>query len=88
MILATKRLLEVETRQKQLENDIAAFRAHLDSERVELANLKEQTIRAINRLRQREVRGEPKEPNGEPAPKPISPLAAAILRGSDVVLPR
>lgn len=80
MFIAEKRILALETTVRQVVNDNLAMRATLDSERVELANLKEQAIRAINRLRQREVR---KEPNGEPAEpvKPMNPLAASILKG-------
>ncbi len=86
MFIAEKRILALETAVKQVVNDNFAMRATLDSERVELANLKEQAIRAINRLRQREVR---KEPNGPPAdpPKPMNPLALNILKGAGHVLP-
>lgn len=88
MFLAEKRLLALETAVKQVENDNRAMRATLDSERVELANLKEQAIRAINRLRQREVRA---EPNGDPkeTPKPMNPLAQELLKGTHhELLPR
>lgn len=80
MILAKSRVLELETRVKQLENDFSALRSTMDSERVQLADLKEQAIRTINRLQQQKRR-EPKEPNGEPVKKEISPMARRILGG-------
>lgn len=88
MFLAHKRLLELETGLKQVRNDMDSLRSTLDSERVQLADLKEQAIRTINRLQQQKRR-EPKEPNGDPVEAPApNPLAAHILRGANVVLPR
>ncbi len=88
MFLAYRRLLECETAVKQLRNDMSALTSSMDSERVQLADLKEQAIRTINRLQQQKRR-EPKEPNGDPVQtKPPNPLAAQLLRSSNVVLPR
>lgn len=72
---------------KQLQNDMSALTSSMDSERVQLADLKEQAIRTINRLQQQKRR-EPQEPNGGPeAKKDPNPLALELLRSRHVVLP-
>lgn len=87
MFLAHKRILELETAVKQVRNDMSALSSAWDSERVQLADLKEQAIRTINRLQQQKRR-EPQDPNGDKAPAiPPNPLAEQILRGANVVLP-
>lgn len=87
MFLAHRRVLELETAVKQLRNDMTSLASAWDSERVHLADLKEQAIRTINRLQQQKRR-EPQEPNGDSAPKKEpNPLAVELLRPRHVVLP-
>lgn len=86
MFRAQKRILELETTVKQLENEIRALRREWEMEQVHLSDLKEQGRRVLSRIAQRDKR----EKNGEPAqaePKPMSPAAAALLRGHHGVLP-
>lgn len=80
MLIAKARFLEVETAVKRLKNQMADIQSAWDSERVHLADLKEQAIRTINRLQQQKRR-EPKEPNGQPVEKPMNPMAQRILKG-------
>ena len=80
MFLAKSRVLELETKVKQLKNDMKAIQSAWDSERIHLADLKEQAIRTINRLQQQKRR-EPKEPEPEPEEKRMSPAAAKLLYG-------
>ena len=85
MFRARSRILELETTVKQLENEIRALRREWEMEQVHLADLKEQGRRALSRIAQRDRR----EKNGEPAeapPKPMSPAAAALLRGHHGIL--
>jgi len=86
MFLAKQRILELETAVKQLRNDFTHLSSTMDSERVQLADLKEQAIRTINRLQQQKRRA---EPNGEPVepPKAPNPLAVNLLKGAGHVLP-
>ena len=67
MFLAHRRVLELETAVKQLRNDMANLTSSMDSERLQLADLKEQAIRTINRLQQQKRR-EDQKPNGDPQP--------------------
>ena len=80
MFVARIRVLELETKVLQLKNDMKALQAAWDTERLQLADLKEQAIRTTKRLQQQNRR-EPKEPNGEPEEKKISPAAANLLYG-------
>ena len=83
-----KRLAEVETSLIQLQIKFEAIESAWSTERMSLANIKEQAIKAVNRLDQRARRAEQKENGGEPEEKPINPMAQRLLRGTNVVLPR